>query len=308
MPLEPASGYTLQCPDSAAATTLRRWLDESRLAWPGPFHLDVTVSERCPFTPDPRSILRQPSVVIQAGPPHNTVRLEWDGAPAIAEVHPTRPEARLWLSPIAVPLLQGAERSFLLVLLVFLLRRLGWYHVHGAALIDPRGRGWMLAGPSHSGKSTTTALLASRGWRVSTDDIGFLVNRGGSAAILGMRSRIALRKDGLELLRARGGHALPSRGKEGFWPQDLGGDWTPEVVPRIIGFTQLGARTALTPLPPREVLSSLVKWSQWVLYEPVHAQEHLDALSRLAASAQSFDLTLGPDLFQRPSLLEELVP
>lgn len=298
-------GYDLDCADAAARGALTAWLDGSRLPWPGRFSISVVVSETPPFGPDARQMLRQPTVAIQAGPPTGTVRIVWERCPAAAEIHPERPEGLLWLSPAAIPRLEEGERSFLLVVLVFLLRRLGWYHVHGAALSDPSGRGWLFAGSSGTGKSTTTALMASRRWQVATDDIGFLVPRPDGIAIAGLHSSIALRKGGIALLDARGGEPLPLRGKTALPIEALGGEWIPEVQPRILAFTRLGERTALAPMAPRDVLASLVKWSQWVLYEPLHAQEHLDALSRLAAQARGHALTLGPDLLENPALLEE---
>ena len=60
------------------------------------------------------------------------------------------------------------------------------------------------------------------------------------------------------------------------------------------------------PVARQALLSSLVKWLQWVMYEPLQAQEHLDALGRVAAQARCYDLTLGPDLFGNPDLLLEL--
>ncbi|NOT07157.1 MAG: hypothetical protein HOP28_03035 [Gemmatimonadales bacterium] len=301
-----AGGYELDCADPAVEAGLRAWLTESELAWPGRFRISVTVSPTPPFGSDTREPLRQPTVVIQAGPPSGTVRVMWTSAPAMAVVHPTRPEVALWFSPEAVPHIAEAARTFLLVVLVFVLRRLGWYHVHGAALRDPEGHGWLIAGDSNCGKSTTTALVASRGWGIGTDDIGFLAAHGRKIAVMGFRSRIALRSGGRSLLGAKGGLPLPERAKEGYWPEELGGHWVPEILPEIIAFPTIGEQTELAPMAPRDVLAGLVKWSQWVLYEPVHSQEHLDALGRLANQARCYHLTLGPDLFERPDLLVEL--
>lgn len=303
-----APTYHLTSDDPGVGDRLRAWLDGTCLAWPGPFQLDVEVGGDPPMVHDPRPPLRQPTVAIQAGPPDGSVRITWDIAPAVAVVHPTHPRARLWLSEAAAGQLHRGERSFLLVLLVFLLRRLGWYHVHGGALLEPGGRGWLLAGGSGTGKSTTTALLASRGWRVSTDDIGFALSEPSGIRIAGTRSDIALRPGGVALLDRGGGSRIPRRGKLGFGAEALGGGWVATVRPDIIAFTQLGPKTGFTPLAPREVLAELVSWSQWVLYEPLHAQEHLDVLSRLAGQAPGFRLVLGPDLHEHPGLLEEFNP
>lgn len=307
-PAQRIPAYQLHGDDAGALAMLTAWLDGTQLAWPGPFRISVRVGERPAFPADDREVFRQPSVAIQAGPDAGTVRIEWEFAPAIAIVHPTAAEAELWLSSEALARFEDAERTFLLVMLIFLMRRLGWYHVHGAALIDPRGRGWLIAGDSHCGKSTTTALLASRGWQIGTDDIGFLVQHGDRVASLGVRSQIALRPGGRDLLGRSGGVAMVRRDKTGFWPEELGGSWAPIVTPEIIAFPRLGERTALAPARARTALAELVKWSLWVLCEPVCAQEHLDALGTLARQSRCFELTLGPDLFDHPDLLEELVP
>jgi hypothetical protein len=207
-----------------------------------------------------------------------------------------------------------AERGFLLVMLLFVLRRLGWYHAHGAALIDPAGRGWMFVGNSKTGKSTTSALLASCGWAVTTDDIAFLERDGAQVAVRGFRSPIALREGGRELLAARGaippegGNEMARRMKTGYTPEALGGAWTERVVPSILLFPTIGTHTSIGPMRPSEVLSELVIWSRWVLYEAIHSQQHLDLLGQLAAQSQAYRATFGPDLMANPSLLQELVP
>ncbi|MEP6833629.1 MAG: hypothetical protein ABJB74_09550, partial [Gemmatimonas sp.] len=303
-----AAGFELICDTAEAEPPLRAWLEGMQLQWPGRFRINVKVGNTNPFGPDDREIFRQPSCTIQAGPGVDNVRLTWELAPAIAIVHPTEPEAELWLSPAALRQIADAERSFLLIVLVFILRRLGWYHVHAAALIDPMGRGWLIAGNSHCGKSTTTALLATRGWKVGTDDIGFLGWSGDRVSLMGVRGRIALRPGGAALLGAKGGLVMDRRNKEGFLPEELGSSWAPVVAPEILAFPNIGAQTAMTASSPRETLSSIVKLSHWVLYESVHAQEYLDVLGAVARQSRCFALTLGPDLFDEPDLLKDLVP
>lgn len=308
MSIETSGSYELISNDADADRLLREWLDGTRLAWPGQFKLRVHVSPVNPLPPDDRHIFRQAGIAIQAGTDSGTVRITWDSPAASAEVHPTLPEATIWLSPEAVPQVEAASRSFLLIVLVFVMRRLGWYHVHGAALIDPKGRGWLIAGDSNCGKSTTTALVATRGWQIGTDDIGFLALRDGKVVSLGVRTRIALRPGGAALLGATGGLLMERRNKEGFWPEELGGAWAPVVVPEIIAFPRIGEHTSVVKSTPRAALSGIVMWSHWVLYEPAFAQEHLDVLGQVARQSRCFDLTLGPDLFENPDMLENLIP
>jgi hypothetical protein len=306
--LPEAAGYVLDCADAELAAALRSWLDDSHLDWPGIFHLRATIVDSVADADDPREAFPQPGIRIQAGPPSGTVRIRWTDHPAEAVVHSADAAAELWFTPDAVRHLEGAERGFLLVVLLFVLRRLGWYHVHGAALTDPASRGWMFVGNSKTGKSTTTALLAAHGWAVGTDDIAFLRDEGSRVGVRGFRSPIALREGGRQLLGTGAGLDFARRQKTGYWPEDLGGRWAGVVVPEIILFPEIGEHTTIAPLAPREVLSLLVRWSMWVLFEEVHAQEHLDLLGRLAGQCVSYQATFGPDLLQNPSLLSELLP
>jgi hypothetical protein len=208
----------------------------------------------------------------------------------------------------AVSRFETAERAFLLVALLFVLRRIGWYHVHCAALVDPKSRGWLLVGQSQSGKSTTSAFLAANGWHVSTDDIGFMSTAEKKVTLSGFASPIALRQGGQSLLGATGGIDMTRRQKMGFNPEDLGSRWIPRVTPEIIVFPTVGESTTFSSMTPREAMNGLITSSLWVLFESVHAQEHLDGLSRLVSQTRSFKATLGPDLFENPNLLLELVP
>lgn len=303
----PQPGYVLDCGDPALQAALQAWLDESRLAWPGTIHLDVEVVDSLPVRDDPREEFPQPGLLIQAGPPDGNVRIRWTGPEAEAIVHATFPRAIIRFTREAAADLEPAERGFLLVVLLFVLRRVGWYHIHCAALCDPHGRGWLFVGQSRSGKSTTSALLAAHGWSVGTDDIGFLINDGTSVSVRGFWSTIALREGGQSLLGASGGIDLSRRGKTGFRAEDLGGRWVEQVTPEFILFPTIGEVTSIAPIAPRAVITSLIESSIWVLFESVHAQEHLDLLSRLAVQSTSFRATLGPDLFVNPSLLLDLV-
>src|SRR5256885_752209 len=50
------------------------------------------------------------------------------------------------------------------------LRARGLYQLHASAAVDPRGRGWLFAGPSGVGKSTLAYALSRQGWRMLGDD------------------------------------------------------------------------------------------------------------------------------------------
>ncbi len=307
MTAPPQPNYVLTCRDAGLTAALRSWLDGSRLVWPGTLHLDVDVIDELAPHGDSREVFPQADLLIQAGPPAGTVRIRWQDSLAEAIVHATEARATIRMTREAITHVEDAERGFLLVTLLFMLRRLGWYHIHCAAMIDPRGRGWLFVGHSLSGKSTTSALLARQGWSVSTDDIAFLSDDGVTVGVEGFWSPIALRDGGRTLLGTPGGVELSRRAKTGFRPEELGGHWIARVTPEVILFPSIGARTSVTPIVPGVAIKRLIESSIWVLFETVHAQEHLDLLARVATQSRAFDATLGPDLFLDPDLFQDLV-
>jgi len=313
-----AHRIAVQCADSTVTTRLREWLDAGRLEPPRPLELAITVAEPPPLaTADDRLAFRQPSVAIHVSgePRGEIVRIVWDTAPALAVIGERPDSARVTLSPAAVARLEESKRTFLTTVLVFLLRRVGWHHVHAATAIDPGGRGWLFAGNSGAGKSTTAALLATRGWQIGTDDTAFLASgsggSGGRVAVIGFREALALRPGGVALLDRLGqrGVALRARGKTGYRPEDLGGQWTPRVEPDVLCFTTIGDElTSVSPLGPGDTLAALVRWSAWVILEPALADQHLQLITALARQAKSYRVTLGRDLFEQHLALEELLP
>lgn len=302
-----ATGIAVQCADAALRAALEAWLAGLRLAAPPGLVLDVAVTKR-PVAPLPEAAFEQPDVRFGPGTGGRGVRLTWEHAPAAAEVPPATSVASIQLSAAAVKQLELCTRTFLMAVVIVLLRRVGWYHLHAATAIDPGGRGWLVAGNAHVGKSTTAALLAASGWQVGTDDAAFLERREDRIVVHTCHAPIALRDGGRRLLARAGGVVLPRRGKVGFWPEDLGGTWTPLVSPDIVIFPTVGkVRTTAEPIARMVALAELVRWSAWVMLEPDLAQAHLDVLNRLTGQARCFRVTLGRDLFTRPNRLIELV-
>lgn len=294
--------------DPVLASQISDWLVDSEMPLPQGFHLKLVVTDSVPQFEDPRTSYNEGNIEIRAGEPLGWVHLRWGTAPAMARIEEHTAETTVYLSPAAIADLDLLQRTFLLVVMIFVWRRGGCYHLHGGTAVDPQGRGWLLSGDTGTGKSTTIALLASRGWQVGTDDIAFLTAENGSAAILGFRSPIALRPGGYQLLECEGGIPLARRGKTGFHAEDLGGAWLSSVRPDVVVFTTLGERTRLEPMPPREAIKGLLQWSRWVMFEATAAQEHLDLLARLGSQARCFRATLAPDLFAAPGALEDFLP
>lgn len=289
---------------------VREWLRDWPLQPERGVALDLAVDEPFSIPEDARPPFRQPGIAMRSGPPGNVTRVVWEGAlPAYADLPPDSFTAFVHLSAAAAADLERCFREFLTVVTAMLLRRIGWHHVHAATAIDPRGRGWLFAGNSGAGKSTTAALLATYGWHVGTDDIAFIAPAGDQVEVLARRGPIALREGGYGLLRRAGGLSLPARGKTGFTPEELGGKWTPRITPQLVAFTALGGDvTSVEPIAPRDVLAELIRWSFTGAVEPEAADEYLAILARLGRQARSFRLRLGRDIFTDPDLLMRLVP
>lgn len=304
------NSITLVGDDPQLLAAVRSWLDSGALAVPAPLELEVRRGVPSGADGDLRATYRQGNVLIRTGgSAADPVRLDWDPAAASATVEGGAGRASMTLSPEAIEQLDDCLRTFGMTVLIFLLRRLGWHHVHAATAVDPQGRGWLLAGNAHAGKSSTTALLASRGWAVGSDDISFLAARDQEVVVHAFRSPIALRPGGVALLRRAGGTSLESRDKTGYSAEELGGTWQPMTKPDILYFPVVGGeRTTIEPLRPIQVLAELVRWSAWVVLEPALAQGHLDLINRLARQGRGYRLTLGRDLFLDPAVLDTIVP
>jgi hypothetical protein len=302
------SGIRVTCAEPQVRQVLQSWLDRGALAPPIDLSLAVDIGEPAVPPDGEGSLFRQPPVTIRSGAPSGNVSLSWDVAPAVAFLDRGATTARVTLSPAAAARIEECVRTFFMLVLIFLLRRAGWHHVHAATAIDPANRGWLLAGNAQAGKSTTAALLASCGWRVGGDDTAFIAPAGDRVTVIAFHTPIALRAGGRDLLNRPGGHPLPERRKTAYWPEELGGAWAPRVEPDVIVFPSVGdAETRAVRLTTTEAMADLVRWSAWVVLEPDLAQEHLDLLGRLARQARSYRVSLGRDLFARPERLTELV-
>jgi hypothetical protein len=306
------TAISVDCPHADIAAAVRAWLAQGRLEPRSPITLAIQIGDPALLGSDRRRAFRQPGVVVRAGPPLGGVRIAWEAAPAVADLPPGATMARVVLSAAAAARIDECLRTFFLPVLVLLLRRAGWHHIHAAVALDRRERGWLIAGNAQAGKSTTAALLASCGWGVGTDDVSFLAGHGRGVSAIAYRTPIALRPGGHRLLGpvAAAGVLLPERRKVGYWPEELGGRWVARVEPEVILFTSVGSGGAVTraePLAQREALIELIRWSAWVILEPELADEHLALLTALARQARSYRVTLGRDLFARPARLGELV-
>lgn len=305
--MSPVAPIRVSSSDPEVAAWLASWLEALRLTPPVPLRLHVTVVAAIPADDDTRTPFLQPLVDIRTGPPQGDVRIRWRGGDATARINGAIADVTITAAALADR--ERVIQTFFTAILVFLLRRADWHHVHAAIARDPKGRDWLFAGNAQAGKSTTAALLATHGWAVGSDDLTFLTRHANGVDAIAPHAPLALRPGGHALLNLAGGTRARGGRKTSYFPEELGGTWSDRVTPEILALPRVeGGLTRIEPIRGREALAELVRWSAWVMLEPDLAQPHLDLLASLARQCRCFRLALGPDLFGGRDLLLELVP
>jgi hypothetical protein len=297
----------VSCTEPALHQAIETWLADSRLHPPRSLEMSVTVTDKGWRGSDSRQCLRQPDMTLYYGSADESLRLVWKDGAGHAIVNTSSGGAEVTITQQAADQPGQWFRPFLLLVVAAQLRSVGWSHIHAATAVDPAGRGWLVAGDSHSGKSTTAALLASRGWAVGTDDTAFLVDSSTPVEVAGWHEPIALRDGGYHLLGLSGGQFLARRQKTGFLPEELGGRWVDRVVPDIVAIADIhDGPTRLEPVRRALVVADLLSWSLLFVVDPGGAQRHLELVTRLAAQCRCYRLRLGRDIFEHPDLLSAL--
>ena len=205
--------------------------------------------------------------------------------------------ARLYADPAQSPEAAADVYSMLTVSAALLLTSLGRALVHAAAVVDPDGAAWILAGDARSGKSTTCVTLASAGWEYLSDDQVVLAADGGGAD--GVRVSGWLRPFHLDTV-ALGGE--PTGERREVLPAELGLTRWRRSAPLagvILPVVLASQPTRLVPVPAADGLAGLVRQSPWLLACP-RAAPRVFALLAQAVGGASYRLELGLDTFRRP--------
>ena len=185
---------------------------------------------------------------------------------------------------------RAARRSLARVGAILRLRSRGRYLVHAAAVVDPAGGAWLLAGDSGSGKSTLAWVLVRQGWALLGDD-GVLIEDTADGVIalawrdpLRVSLALAERFPELNALAPR----MAVRDARERVPVERGVVRQARV--RTIVFLERSARDRSLRVGPAVTLASLVRQSPWVLIDDEDAPRHLDVLAEVAASVPAYHL------------------
>jgi hypothetical protein len=184
------------------------------------------------------------------------------------------------------------------------LARVGFYHVHAAAVRDGRGRGWLLAGEANVGKSTSALSLAGAGWEYAADDAVYLASCDGDLAAHGWAEPVRL--------SARSAKALGvGREQEAFdlkAPAVLSSALAARRVAAVrvdrVLFPTLGPTTTHRWLGASAALTRLVRAAPCITVQAAPARDYLATLAR-AASLPAAELVLGRELLCEPGRLAE---
>jgi hypothetical protein len=297
------SGFVVVCNDPSLRTEFLRHLSSTFPA--PPEAVEIHVSSGDPALPDDAELIFEQPATRYYACGDGRLTVEWVGRLAVAVLDSTT-RASVTLSHQAVERFDAPMSAFFDAVLMMMLRRVGWHHVHAATLEDPLGRGWLIAGNSGGGKSTTAALLAGRGWRLGGDDGALLAREAEGVVARPIRKKIALRPASAALLDFAGEKFHEARGKSEAAVAELTGAFVSRSVPRVVAFTTVaGEHTTVAPMTGAEVLAEFVRWSAWVALERELAQDHLDLLAELGRQAECYRVTLAKDLFENPELLME---
>ena len=199
-------------------------------------------------------------------------------------------DGRLMRGPGYETASRPARRSLARVGAILRLRARGRYLVHAAAVVDPTGGAWLLAGDSGSGKSTLAWVLVRKGWALLGDD-GVLIEDTTEGIIarawrdpLRVSLSLAARFPELNALAPR----LAARDARARVPVDC--DVVRQARVRTIVFLARSDRDRALRVGPAVTLASLVRQSPWVLIDDEDAPRQLAVLAEVAESVPAYHL------------------
>lgn len=198
------------------------------------------------------------------------------------------------------------------------LRRCGLFDLHGAGVVDPKGKkGVLIIGPSGSGKSTLALQLAIAGWQYLSDDQLLLNSVDDRVVARGFRRYFAISETTMVSLGiGNPGNSAPDGSpniplKVCFEPDSLfHSNIVPRVEPTLLLFIELSGQeeTRINELTQSEAMVRLIRACPWATYDTAIAASNLELLSRLTSQTKGFDLMAGRDLLTPQRASELLIP
>ncbi len=228
--------------------------------------------------------------------------------------------ARRRVTPLALPTeddLSGSYTccSYIRLVLLFLLRRLGWFELHGGACVTEE-QAYVFIGASGSGKTSAVIGLLEAGWRYVSDDallvkqiaVGFEETALYARAA---RELFSITTDSLRQFPHLQPYVEPRLqnatkrvvNPRAVWP----GRFELVAKPAFLFFCQLhnAEQTQVSPLSSVDALSCLITNTPWLALDCETAETHLATYRQLVKSCYRFTLRMGRDLLRHPSALAD---
>jgi hypothetical protein len=204
------------------------------------------------------------------------------------------------------------KQEFLMLSLLWLLRRQGVYGLHGNALVKD-GCGIIFVGSTCSGKSTTTLSLVRSGWQYLSDDVTLLRQSVGSVEAIALQKRFsvdpALASHFPELKEAlntssSNGHKRMIDLNEVYPDRHV-----PQCVPNVLIFPSIVPQEQ-SQLIPLDNVAALIELSQncgGIFVDRGKVQLQMEVLRQLVCQASSYRLLAGRNLYECPSKISDII-
>lgn len=209
-------------------------------------------------------------------------------------------------------------RSFLRIALLFFVRRLGFFEIHGGACVAPTGEGAIFLGNSGSGKTSAVLSVIETGWNFVGDD-ALLVEvskpEDGSEQVFvrSARNRFSMTAHALERFPRLNEFAYKAVQRIDKWVFDPLLAWpgrqTAISRPNFLIFSRIvdQPESGVRPVSVGDALGRLMASTPWIALDRETASTHINVYRSLAHSCYSFELQAGRDLLENPSRLGNLL-
>jgi hypothetical protein len=209
------------------------------------------------------------------------------------------------------PILQS---NFWAFSLLKLLRALGLYSLHAAAVVASEGTSILIIGPSGSGKSTLAVGLIRQGWRYLSDDAVILRPQGAKIEALALRKHFYIDADAApSSAEVPFGEVVPDTAgrlrRRAYVEEAYPGQRMEQCVPGVLVFSRIvpQAKSSLLPIRRLDALKHLLACSGPQLFDKDTMNPHLQVLKRLLQQTVAYELCAGLDLYRDPMILTRLL-
>lgn len=204
-----------------------------------------------------------------------------------------------------------AQREFIMLSILMLLRPQGLYGLHACGL-KKHNTGLLVVGSSGSGKTTTTLNLINSAWQFLSDDAVLLKASSTNVEALAFRKGFSVMPDVFQAFNDKDA-SLEFDDPEGKKVINLNPEFaagfTATCTPNIILFPRLGlsTKTSLAEINTTQALILLAQQSAGIMTDANTSKAQLHVLSHMLKQAKTYELLLAPDALENPSLVSMLV-